>query len=166
MASSAQEEKFAKFQRQPEGSAAIALVRKAIEVASLSDSDRGVSWGVTVCPDSDSLIRLNVGNVAQLSVRKGRKTRFDPSGEMYAIVAAVVESNLGFFGAPRGLETHGGFPKWVDGSATLQGPFEIWATKLFDKSKVADAFAAHASIAKRNFADKNWHNPLVNPLLD
>jgi hypothetical protein len=141
------------------------LVRKAIQVASLSDSDRGVSWGVTVCPDSDSLIRLNVGNVAQLSVTKGRKTRLNPSGEVYTVVAAVLESKLGFFGAPRGLETHGGFPKWVDGSATLQGSFEIWATKLFNKSKVAQAFAAHAEIAKRNFADKNWHNPLVDQLL-
>ena len=165
MATTAQEEKFAKFHRQPEGPAAIALVRKAIKIALLNDSDRGVSWGVTVCPDSDSLVRLNVGNVAQLSVTKGRKTRFDPSGETYTIVAAVLESKLGFFGAPRGLETHGGFPKWVDGSATLQGPFETWATKLFDKSKVADAFAAHADIAKRNFADKNWHNPLVDQLL-
>jgi hypothetical protein len=165
VASTAQEEKFAKFQRQPEGPAAIALVRKAIQVASLSDSDRGVSWGVTVCPDSDSLIRLNVGNVAQLSVTKGRKTRLNPSGEVYTVVAAVLESKLGFFGAPRGLETHGGFPKWVDGSATLQGSFEIWATKLFNKSKVAQAFAAHAEIAKRNFADKNWHNPLVDQLL-
>ena len=166
MVSKAQEEKFAKFQRQPEGPAALALVRQAIKVASLIDRDRGTSWGVTVCPDSNSLIRLNVGNVAQLSVSKGRPTRSDPDGKSYFIIAAVQEPKLGIMGSPRGLETHGGFPKWVDGSATLQGPFEVWANKLFDKKKVVQAFAAHAERAKRNFADKNWHNPLVNPLLD
>jgi len=65
-----QTEKFAKFQEEPLSQNCIDLAKATISAASLSLSERGRTWGVTVCPDPESLIRLNVGNLAQMSVQK------------------------------------------------------------------------------------------------
>lgn len=160
-----QTEKFAKFQEEPLNQSCIELVKATISVADLSLSDRGRTWGVTVCPDPESLIRLNVGNVAQMSVRRNFSPKADPSGEVHFVVMAVKRSTLGPRGVPRGLWNRTGFVQHVDDSIFIYGPMERWATKLLKKKRVALAVKSHVDEALRTLPDSNWHNPLVDSLL-
>lgn len=165
MATAPQEQKFKKFQQHPLCNESLTLVKRAITVAELSMNEIGKTWGVTVCPDANTPIRLNVGNVAQMSTWKGKFPKLDPTGQQFLVSIAVSERELGILGWPRHLYPSGGFKKWVDDSITLSGFFEKWHSELFDNKKLARAFQAHAQQALKGMPNSNWHNPLVNDLL-
>lgn len=166
MATDAQRKKLTAFESHPLRVPALALLRRAISEAHLEPDTRGVSWGATVCVDSKTVIRLNCGNVAQLDVRKDVSEKLDPTGKVYFITLAVIDSRMGFRGAPRGIAQGRGFIQHVDDSAILYMPFESWHNKIFDERRISSAFRAHASAALRNLPNRNWHNPLTDALLD
>ena len=165
MPTAPQEQKFAKFQQHPLRNETLTLVKTAIAVAELSMGDIGKTWGATVCPDSNTAIRLNVGNVAQMSIRKGNFPKLDPTGQQFFVTLAVRKRKLGILGCPRHLYPSTGFTNWVDDSIILSGLFEKWHSELFDNKKLARAFQAHAQAALRKMPNSNWHNPLVDDLL-
>jgi len=165
MPTKAQQDKFALFERHPLRDSNLRLLQQAIEVAELQPKDIGDTWGVTVCVDSDTIFRLNVGNVSQLSVYRGSNEKQDPTGEIYYLYLAVVDRELGILGEPRGLRWRKGFVDHVDDSARLIGPFDEWHTKVFDKKGISRAFRAHAQAALRRLPNSNWHNPMVDELL-
>jgi len=165
MATTAQNEKFSKFQSHHLRESSLQLLRQAIEVAELPHSDIGHTWGVTVCVDPKTVIRLNVGNVSQFSVFKGGRPKVDPTGTVYFLYLAVVEKDLGVLGEPKGLRMLNGFETHVKDSVQLSGPFDDWCTKLFDNKRVCRAFTTHAQQALRGMPNPQWHNPLVNDLI-
>jgi len=165
MATDIQQKKFDKFQESQLRHEAIDFVRAAIAAAGLAESERGVTWGVTVCPDNETIIRLNVGNIAQLSVRYGRVAKKDPAGSRERIAVAVRKRALGWMGIPGSLSDQEGFPDWVDDSIILRGYFDQWASRFFKKKRLALAFAEHVREAHKKMPDANWHNPLVDALL-
>lgn len=165
MATDIQRKNFDKFQESPLRNEAIEFVKAAITAAGLTESERGVSWGVTVCSDRETVIRLNVGNVAQLSVRHGRVAKRDPLGSRERISVAVRQRALGWLGIPGSLSDEEGFVLWVDDSIILRGYFDEWARQFFKKKRLAMAFTQHAEEANKRMPDSNWHNPLVDALL-
>lgn len=165
MATDRQQKNFDKFQELQLRHEAIDFVKAAIAAAGLAESERGVTWGVTVCPDSETIIRLNVGNISQLSVRYGRVAKKDPAGSRERITVAVRKRALGWMGIPGSLSDQEGFPDWVDDSIILRGYFDQWANRFFKKKRLALAFAEHAREAHKRMPDANWHNPLVDALL-
>jgi len=82
------------------------------------------------------------------------------------ISIAVCKDAIGLLGLPGSLSSQEGFPRWVDDSILVYGEFGKWSTRLFKKKRIVRAFALHARQAHRKMADSNWHNPLVNDLLD
>jgi len=166
MATDTQQKKFAKFQEAQLREEAIEFVKAAIAAAKLAESERGVTWGVTVCPDNETIIRLNVGNIAQLSVLHGWVTKNDPSGNRGRISVAVRKRSLGWLGIPGSLGDQVGFVDWVDDSIVLTGYLDQWASRFFKKKRLAAAFADHAREARKRMPDSNWHNPMVDQLLD
>ena len=99
MASEAQQRKFAEFERLQERDEVLRFVASAIRAAALVPSERGSTWGVTVCPDNKTVIRLNVGNVAQLSIYRG---------EHMDISIAVCKDAMGLLGLPGSLSSQEG----------------------------------------------------------
>jgi len=166
MATDIQQNKFDKFQESQLRYEAIEFVKAAIAAAGLVDSERGVTWGVTVCPDNETIIRLNVGNVAQLSVQTRRAASRESSEDRFRVIVAVCKEAIGWPGIPGSLSDQEGFIRWVDDSVVLIGDFDRWAKRLFKKKRLASAFAQHAREANKRMPDSNWHNPLVNRLLD
>jgi hypothetical protein len=157
MAPQAQLTKFAEFEQLPVRDEVLAFVAAAIKAADLIPSERGSTWGVTVCPDRKTVHRLNVGNVAQMSVYRG---------EPMDISIAVCHDAIGLLGLPVSLSSQEGFVRCVDDSVLLYGNFDEWSTRVFKKKRIVRAFALHAQHAHRRMADTNWHNPLINDLLD
>jgi len=166
MATDAQRKKLTAFGSHPLREPALALLRRAIDEAGLDRDLRGVSWGATVCVDSRTVIRLNCGNVAQLDVRRDLSKRLDPTGKVYFITLAVVGSYLGIRGTPRGVAQGRGFLQHVENSEILYMPFDDWNSTILDEKRVASGFRAHAQAALRNLPNQNWHNPLLDSLLD
>ncbi len=166
MATDAQRKKMTAFGSHPLRESVLALLRRAIDEAGLDRDLRGVSWGTTVCVDSRTVVRLNCGNVAQLDVRRDLSKKLDPTGKVYFITLAVVGSSLGVRGAPRGVARGRGFLQHVQDSEILYMPFDDCHSTIFDEERVARGFRAHAQAALRNLPNQNWHNPLLNSLLD
>lgn len=165
MATTAQQDKFDEFQKRPLREECIEIVRTAITKSGLNVADRGSTWGVTVCPDNKTLIRLNVGNVSQMSVQRGFAEKIDPSGDVYFIVVAVRRNALGILGAPRGLHVRSGFVKHVEDSAIVFGALDRWSDRIFEHKRVVRAMRQHVESATRKLPDSNWHNPLVEAML-
>lgn len=165
MPTSAQQNKFDEFQKRPLRDECIKVVKAAISQAGLSASERGSNWGVTVCPDNKTLIRLNVGNVSQMSVQRGFSEKIDPSGDVYYLVVAVQRGALGLLGVPRGLHAWPGFVKHVDDSIIVFGALDRWSDQIFEHQRVVRAMRKHIESATRTLPDSNWHNPLVDDIL-
>jgi len=90
----------------------------------------------------------------------------ESSGDRFQVIVAVCKEAIGWLGIPGSLSDQEGFIRWVDDSVVLIGDFDRWANRLFKKKRLALAFAQHAREANKRMPDSNWHNPLVNALLD
>lgn len=161
MATAPQQKKFDQFLSLPESAAYVELLKRAIQAAELTRETCGVNWGVTVCPDKDTIFRINRGNIALLDLCKGL---FEPSDLELFIKAAVIDSKLGIM-TPRGVDFYPGFTNRIKESLFAIGTWEKWGTKFFDEKKIARAFKAHSDASVRNLPNPNWHNPLVEELI-
>lgn len=163
MASKAQQTKFDKFQRHPLREASLQFVKKAVGVAGLiSEQSLGSDWGVTVCPDSDAVIRVNRGNYALLDVRHVRR-----DGKVATFfVAAVVGTKRLERALPSSLRLREGFQKHVDDSMVVLGSLEEWAGRFFEIPEIAVGFRAHAHTGRTRLPNAAWHNPLTDHLFD
>lgn len=165
MPTPAQQDKFGEFQKRPQRFDGIKVLKNVISHSELSSADRGTTWGVTVCPDRDTLIRLNVGNVSQFSIQRGISKTIDPTGNIFFVVLAVHRGALGIRGVPRGLQERTGFTKHVDESIIIFGPMDRWSERIFERPRVVRAMRKHVQVALRTLPDTNWHNPLVDSLI-
>lgn len=161
MATPPQQKKFDQFLSLAESAAYIELLKRAIQAAELTIETCGVNWGVTVCPDKDTIFRINRGNIALLDLCKGF---LDPSDPGLLIKAAVIDSELGVL-TPRGIDLYQGFTNRLKESLLAVGRWEKWGTTFFDNKKIVRAFKAHSDASVRNLPNPNWHNPLVTTLL-
>jgi hypothetical protein len=55
MATAPQQKKFDQFLSLPESAAYVELLTRAMQAAELTRETCGVNWGVTVCPDKDTI---------------------------------------------------------------------------------------------------------------
>ena len=162
MTSPAQQKKFETFLKHPLHVTALELVKQAIAAAALEQGELGKSWGVTLCPDNKTVIRLNCGNISLLDVSHGS---FEPDDDDIYIKMAVIDEELGILGPPRSIAMYEGFTAHVESSMLLMAPWDKWSGKIFDNKKICRAFKAHAHAAKRTLPHPNWHNPMAEALL-
>ena len=162
MPSPAQQKKFETFLKHPLYSPSIELIKKAISVAGLEPEELGKSWGITLCPDNKTVVRVNCGNLALLDITRGL---IDSTDDGTYIRIAVVDDELGRLGSSRGLVFYHGFIDHVENSLLLVAPWDKWSGKIFDNKKICRAFKAHAHAAKRTLPHPNWHNPMAEALL-
>ena len=162
MPTTAQQKKFDAFLKHPLYDQALEVLKRAISEGGLEREQMGKSWGITVCPDNMTIVRVNCGNLSLLDVFHGL---IDPEDEKTYIRMAVIDDELGILGPPRGLAMYEGFAAHVENSILLVGPWDKWSRKIFDNKKICKAFKAHALAAKRTLPNPNWHNPLIEALL-
>lgn len=163
MASTAQQQKFAKFNRSPECAKITEILRILVAEGGLDTSLRGVQWGVTVCPDAITIMRLNSGNRCHADV-------VDVDGEWYlrlfvvtAMKGGKLDSHLKVTPRTRGRL---GFVE-VDDSVELRVPLGEASAEMFADERVGKAFRDHLNSGPRkNLPNAAWHNPLLDPLLD
>jgi hypothetical protein len=161
MATVPQQKKFDQFLGLPESANYVELLKRAIKAAELTSNSLGVDWGVTVCPDKNTIFRINRGNIALLDLGSGF---VEPPDSTILIKAAVIDSELGVL-TPRGITLYPGFTNRHKESLFAVGRWEKWETKFFDEKKIARAFKAHSDASVRNLPNSNWHNPLVDGLI-
>ena len=104
-----QYEKFLKTEGTEEGLRALRIVS---EVAGLNPIDIGVTWGVTVCVDKDTFVRLNVADYSLFDVREPSEPLLQRKSTLaYLPQTRITSSRLllsgmtfsrGFTGLPQG----------------------------------------------------------------
>lgn len=163
MASAAQQQKFTKFSRLAERDRILVVLETLVSKGELLRSERGDRWGVTVCPDKLTLMRLNAGNRCHSDV-------VDIDGYWHLrvyVVAGLVGGRVdSHFKLTESTKCRPGFRE-VSNSMELRLPLSEANDSLLDDSRVASAFRAHLeSGPRRALPNSAWHNPLLDPLLD
>ncbi len=151
--SSVQSEKFNEFLRNPHASQIRALLKTAIGAAGLLESDRGIYWGVTVCPDKIAVARLNVSNRVLLDVQRNQ-----------SVEVFLLDVTMRFNRLPRSLKLYEGFPS-LKGSAMLVVTDYEKATATLNNRAIQKYFQNHSLADWRRLPNSKWHNPLANSLL-
>ena len=162
MATPAQQKKLEAFLKHPLKPAVLELLKQAIAGAELEPGEMGKSWGITLCPDAKTVVRLNCGNIALMDVTRGL---IDPDDDDTYVRITVIDDELGILGPPRGMAVYEGFTNRVETSVFLVGSLDKWSGKIFNNKKICRAFKAHAFASKRSLPNPQWHNPLVEGLL-
>ena len=148
-----QNQKFNEFLRNPHASQIRALLKTAIDAAGLLESDRGIYWGVTVCPDKIAVARLNVSNRVLLNVQR------DQSVEVF-----LLDETLRFNRLPRKLELYEGFPSLTGSAMLVFANYEDATTALTNRA-IQRYLRNHSLAEWRKLPNSKWHNPLANSLL-
>lgn len=148
-----QTKKFNEFLQSSSAGQVHALLRVAISAANLRSEDLGVYWGITVCPDKDSLARLNVSNRVLLDVRR--------TG---SVDIFLLDRTMRFNRLPMSLKLYEGFDS-LPGSAILEASSYEEATTALGNRAVQKYFRQHSLAEWRKLPNPKWHNPLANSLL-
>ena len=143
---------FARFEQWEYRHSAAELACAVINVDGLNPSDLGLTWGVTVFPSARTSLRLNVGGREVLAARSnGAATLFllaDPGP--FASLPPSAERTKGFNGLP--------------GSTGLTVVLDE-AMALLEIPAVLQQHRALVEASLRPLPKPNWHNPLIEPLL-
>jgi hypothetical protein len=156
MPSKAQEDKFRRFSALPNRAKLIELLKSLISAGNLDKSDLGTSWGVTVCPDAKTLVRLNCGNrsLAEVLVWKDR-----------LLLRIFVIAPLQSAALPPRTVDRPGFDA-IDGSIALISPLEDdYGASLLADPLWARQFRRHVEVERRRLPNPAWHNPLTESIL-
>jgi hypothetical protein len=145
--------KAEQFRGHPLRADAVRLACAVIEVAGLDPDGQGRAWGVTLCPDRNCVIRVNVGNQAIADLRSdgraylmmildGKKPRLPRTAEMF-----------------KGFEaTPGSILVVVD----VSDCDHVLATR-----ECREAIQRHAlASGYRDLPNSNWDNPLSSAVLE
>jgi len=150
--SNVQTAKYEKFLAHPLKEKAIEYLNLIVSAARLEPNDLGISWGVTVCTDSKSVLRVNVSNryLADVISSKDR-----PKG--LALMCVIGEPQIL---GPKSMRIRKGFEAVKD-SIILTCALGTDSTRLLSESRVRSALLAHARTSERKLPNSNWHNPLT-----
>ena len=151
-------EKFLKLEGAEEGLRALRIVA---EVAGLNPMDIGVTWGVTVCVDKDTFVRLNVADYSLFDVRRPSKPLLQRKSTL-AYLPQTRTTNLRLLLS--GMTYSRGFRKLPQGES-LKKSSVCWFSfgkldQLIERTEFADAVKAHVDARNRKIF-KARHNPLV-----
>ena len=155
--SNVQTAKYNKFLAHPLKEKAIEYLNLIVSAARLELSELGISWGVTVCTDPKSVLRVNVSNryLADVIFSKDR-----PEG--LALMCVIGEPQIL---GPRSMRIRKGFDVVKD-SKILICTLGTDSSRLLSESRVRSALQAHAETSARKLPNPNWHNPLTNQLIN
>ena len=151
-------EKFLKLEGAEEGLKALRIVS---EVAGLNPMDIGVTWGVTVCVDKDTFIRLNVADYSLFDVRQPSKPPLQRKSTL-AYLPQTRTTNLRLLLS--GMTFSSGFRKLPQGES-LKKSSVCWFSfgklnQLIERTAFADSVKAHVDARNRKIF-KARHNPFV-----
>jgi hypothetical protein len=163
MSTAAQQQKFAKFSRLGEHEKLVTVLRTLIARGDLSRSDRGTHWGVTVCPDKLTLMRLNAGNRCHADV-------VDVGGIWHLRIYVIAKLTDGrvdpHFKLTKNTKCARGFTEVPD-SLEIRVPLSECTVELLGDHRVVEAFRAHlGSGSRKTLPNSAWHNSLVDQILD
>jgi len=146
-----QSAKYKKFMTHPLKEKAIAYLNLIVTAANLDLRDLGVTWGITLCVDTKSVLRVNVSNRYLADVIFSTTA---PEGR--ALLCVIGEPQIL---GPKSMRVHGGF-KNIKDSTILTCDLGEDSTRLVSESAVKSALIAHANTLVRNLPNDKWHNPL------
>ena len=152
-----QSTKFKKFMAHPLKEKAIAYLNLIVTAANLNLNDLGVTWGITLCVDAKSVLRVNVSNRYLADVIFSKTI---PEGR--ALMCVIGEPQIL---GPESMRVHNGF-KDIKDSTILTCALGEDSNRLVSDSAVRIALAAHANTFVRNLPNSNWHNPLASSLIN
>ena len=152
-----QSTKFKKFMAHPLKEKAIAYLNLIVTAANLNLNDLGVTWGITLCVDAKSVLRVNVSNRYLADVIFSKAA---PDGR--ALMCVIGEPLiLGL----KSMRVRSGFTAIKD-STILTCDLGEDSNRLLLDSRVRRALAAHANTFVKNLPNPNWHNPLASSLIN
>jgi len=151
--SSTQRRKFDQFQSLPSADDAMTACRAVLSAAGLRQDQLGTHWGVTVCVEQGSQLRLNVGNRILFEVTD------DNQYDVFLIHSGRIPFRWIRYGQVRG-----GFAQVKD-SIVLRADRVKDVQSFVGARGIAKKLSAHAEASWRTLPKPDWHNPLVSPLL-
>jgi len=148
--------KYEKFLAHPFKEKAVEYLNLIVSAAELEANDLGITWGVTVCADTKSVLRVNVSNryLADVIFLKD-----NPEG--LALMCVIGEPLIL---GPKSMRIRKGFEAVKD-SFILTCTLGKDSSRILSKSRVRNALRAHAKTSERNLPNPNWHNPLATALI-
>lgn len=152
-----QKTKFEKFTKHPLRDKAVEFLNYVIVVADLDIKNIGITWGITLCADSKSVLRVNTSNRYLVDVFV---TKTYPEGR--ALMCLIGEPQVI---GPQSMRVHDGF-KNIENSIIVTCNLGKDSSKLISEREVQTALRAHANTLVRNLPNSNWHNPLSLTLID
>lgn len=152
-----QKTKFEKFTKHPLKDKAVEFLNYVVIVADLDIKNVGITWGVTLCADSKSILRVNTSNryLADVFVTKAY-----PEGR--ALMCLIGEPQVI---GPQSMRVHDGF-KNIENSKIVTCDLGKDSSRLISESDVQSALKAHANTFVRKLPNPNWHNPLSVTLIN
>ncbi len=136
---------------------AVEYLNLIVAAAGLDSNDLGVTWGVTVCTDTKSVLRVNVSNRYLADVIFSKSL---PDG--LALMCVIGEPQIL---GPKSMRVHNGF-KNIKDSTVLTCNLGKDSNSLISENLVKSALLAHAQTSVRNLPNPNWHNPLTASLIE
>jgi hypothetical protein len=151
-------EKFLKTEGAEEGLRALRIVS---EVAGLNPIDIGVTWGVTVCVDKDTFVRLNVADYSLFDVRQPSEPLLQRKSTLAYLPQTRLSSSRLLLS---GMTFSRGFTELPQGES-LKKSSVCWFSfgkldQLVERTAFADAVKAHVDARNRKIF-KGRHNPFV-----
>lgn len=161
MATEPQKKKFAQFVDSELKDDCVVFLNQLIKVAGLSLDGLGTIWGVTVCVDKETLLRVNVANWEFARVFYNKKLLRNQA------MISVIGKPKSSISLPFSVIVMKGFE-------AIENQFTIWvnlgkdSTKTLANRKIAESAgkSVEAMMAeRRGLPNPNWHNPLTNSLI-
>jgi len=161
MATEVQRKNFGKFMSSDLKDECVNFLNQLIDVAALPLDDLGKTWGVTVCVDKETLLRVNVANWEFARVFYNKKL-----SRNQAMICVNGRPKL-TMSVPLSVIVMKGFE-------AIENQFTVWvdlgkdSRKTLANKKIAESAstAVQAVLAKRRgLPNLNWHNPLTEILI-
>lgn len=153
-----QYEKFLKTEGTEEGLRALRIVS---EVAGLNPIDIGVTWGVTVCVDKDTFVRLNVADYSLFDVREPSEPLLQRKSTLAYLPQTRLSSSRLLLS---GMTFSRGFTTLPQGESLKKSSVCRFSfgklDQLVERTEFADAVKAHVDARSRKMF-KGRHNPFV-----
>lgn len=161
MATEPQKKKFAQFVDSELKDDCVDFLNQLIKVAGLSLDELGTIWGVTVCVDKQTLLRVNVANWEFASVRLSANN-------------STGTAQFSLIGRPKITLLMPLSTRFTESSLKIEDLYAIWinvgrdSKRILSNQNVANSArkAVEAMMAeRRGLPNPNWHNPLINSLI-
>lgn len=153
-ASAAQQKKFDTFVKRADRELLLELAVETIIAADLDWDELGIRWGITVCVDRTSVLRLNVGNRVLLDVTTEHGVQL--------FVVHPSDRSADWVGE---VAVYEGFPQVKDSLRLVTDGPDDMIELLLDSEDLANEVRDHAEASGRDLPRDDWHNPLIDELL-